>query len=431
MPMKTSNLITRIAMGVLLLGVLVYFGVYIYQSCTGGLTTVLAYEDSADVGVKAAGLVVRRERVLSADHSATIDFSPDEGDKVSGGGVVATLYPSSAGLETKKAIQTLEAELEQLQYAKSAAAGPSDAAKTENDLLAAMAGLHASAAAGDLSSLETDVLQLKALVFKRDYTYSGDSQELDSLISRKNDQLNALRASLGVVSTVIRAPEAGVFSAVADGYEELLYPELLEDLTTIQLTGLENRSVSPPPDAIGKIITSSTWYFAASAPTADVKGLIEGGQYTIGFSRDYNGQALMTLDRKGDDEGGRTLLVFSCRSGLADTTLLRRQTAEIITQHLTGIRIPRSALRALKQNVKRSVTDEATGKTETVEEETTVTGVYTVVSRQAEFHPVTVLYQGEDYFLVAPADPDAPDRLRAGDEILVYTAGITDGKVVR
>ena len=275
MPMKTSNLITRIAMGVLLLGVLVYFGVYIYQSCTGGLTTVLAYEDSADVGVKAAGLVVRRERVLSADHSATIDFSPDEGDKVSGGGVVATLYPSSAGLETKKAIQTLEAELEQLQYAKSAAAGPSDAAKTENDLLAAMAGLHASAAAGDLSSLETDVLQLKALVFKRDYTYSGDSQELDSLISRKNDQLNALRASLGVVSTVIRAPEAGVFSAVADGYEELLYPELLEDLTTIQLTGLENRSVSPPPDAIGKIITSSTWYFAASAPTADVKGLIE------------------------------------------------------------------------------------------------------------------------------------------------------------
>lgn len=139
----------------------------------------------------------------------------------------------------------------------------------------------------------------------------------------------------------------------------------------------------------------------------------------------------MTLDRKGDDEGGRTLLVFSCRSGLANTTLLRRQTAEIITQHLTGIRIPRSALRALKQNVKRSVTNETTGISETVQEETTVTGVYTVVSRQAEFHPVTVLYQGEDYFLVAPADPDAPDRLRAGDEILVYTAGISDGKVVR
>lgn len=254
MPMKTSNLITRIAMGVLLLGVLIYFGVYIFQSCTGGLTTVLAYEDSADVGVRAAGLVVRQERLLFADRSATIDFSPDEGDKVSGGGVVATLYTSSAGLETKKAIQTLEAELEQLEFAKSTAAGPADAAKTESDLLAAMAALHASAAAGDLSSLESDVLQLKALVFKRDYTYSGDSQQLDNLISRKYDQLNALRASLGVVSTVIRAPEAGVFSAVADGYEELLSPDLLDDLTAIQLTGLENRSVSPPPTPSAKLL---------------------------------------------------------------------------------------------------------------------------------------------------------------------------------
>lgn len=431
MPMKTSNFITRLAMGVLLLGILIYFGVYIYRSFTGGLTTVLAYEDSADVGARAAGLVVRRERVLTADQSATIDFTPGEGEKVSGGGVVATLYASSSDLETKKSIQTLEAELEQLEYAKSTAAGPSDAAKTETDLLSAIAGLQASAAAGDLSGLETDVLRLKALVFKRDYTYSGDTQQLDNLISRKKDQLEALRASLGVVTTVIRAPESGVFSAFADGYEELLYPELLDELTTIQLTGLENRTVSPPADAIGKVITSSTWYFAASAPTADVKDLLEGGQYTVSFSSGDAGQALMTLDRKGGDEGGRTLLVFSCRTGLADTTQLRRQTAEIITQQLTGLRIPRSSLRALKQTQKRTVTDEATGSTQTVEEEVTVTGVYTVVSRQAEFHPVTVLYQGEDYFLVAPADPDAADRLRDGDEILVYTAGITDGKVVR
>lgn len=430
MPMKTSNLITRITMGVLLAAVLAYFGLYIYRSCTGGLTTVRAYEESTDVGVKVSGLVVRRERVLTANTAATIDFAPGEGEKVSGGGVVATQYTSAAGLEAKKSIQALEAELEQLQYAKSSAAGISDAAKTENDLLSAIADLRASASAGDLTGLEDDALRLRALVFKRDYAYTGSTQELDALIARKSQQLEALRASLGAVATVVLAPESGVFSAQADGYEELLYPELLEDLTAVQLTGLENRNVQPPANAIGKLITSSTWYFAASAPTEEVKHLTEGAQYSISFSRDYTGQALMTLDRRGDDEGGRTLLVFSSRTGLADTTLLRRQTAELVTRHITGLRIPRSALRALKQNVKRTVTDE-NGNKQTVEEEATVTGVYTVVSRQAEFTPVTVLYQGEDYFLVSPADSDAADRLRAGDEILVYTAGITDGKVVR
>lgn len=430
MPMKTSNLITRITMGLLLAVVLAYFGVYIYHSCTGGLTTVRAYEDSVDVGVKVSGLVVRQERTLTANTTATMDFSPSEGEKVSGGGVVATLYASAAGLETNKSIQALEAELEQLEYAKSSAGGIDHAAKTEGDLLSAIAGLHASASAGDLTNLEQDALRLRALVFRRDYAYGGSTQELDTLIAHKSQQLDALRASLGAVATVIRAPEAGVFSAQADGYEELLYPALLEDLTAVQLTGLENRDVQPPANAIGKIITSSTWYFAASAPTGEVKHLAEGRQYTISFSRDHAGQALMTLDRRGDDEGGRTLLVFSCRTGLADTTLLRRQTAELVTRHIDGLRIPRSALRALKQNVKRTVTNE-NGKEQTVEEEATVTGVYTVVSRQAEFTPVTVLYQGEDYFLVAPADPDAAGRLRAGDEILVYTAGITDGKVVR
>lgn len=429
MPMKTSNLITKLAMGVLLAGVLLYFGIYIYHSCTGGLTTVRAYEDTADVGVQASGLVVRQEQVLTSDTTATVDYSPAEGDKVAGGGVVATLYASTAGLEVKKSIQNLEAELEQLQYAKSTSAGASDAAKTETELLSAMAGLHASVSAGDLTGLERDALRLRSLVFKRDY-FGSSTQDLDALIVRKNEELDALRTSLGSVSTVVRAPQAGVFSAVADGYETLLYPDLLEDLTVQQLIGLENQQPQAPVDAIGKLITSSVWYFAASAPTSEAKDLMEGAQYTISFSRDYTGQALMTLERRGDDENGQTLLVFSCRTGLADTTLLRRQTAEVVTQHITGIHIPHSALRALKETQKRTVTDE-NGNTQTVEEEVTVTGVYTVVSRQAEFHPVTVLYQGEDYFLVSPADPDDAGRLRTGDEILVYTAGITDGKVVR
>lgn len=429
MPMKTSNLITRIAMGVLLLGVLLYFGIYIYHSCTGGLTTVRAYEDTADVGVRASGLVVRQEQVLTSDTTATVDYTPSEGEKVSGGGVVATLYASSAGLETKKTIRNLEAELDQLQYAKSTSAGVSDAAKTESELLSAMAGLHASVSAGDLTDLEQDALRLRSLVFKRDY-FGSSTQDLDAIIARKQEELDALRGSLGSVSTVVLAPKSGVFSAVADGYETLLNPDMLEDLTAVQLTGLENQQPQPPVDAIGKLITSSVWYFAASAATSEAKNLVEGEEYTVSFSRDYTGQALMTLDRRGDDEGGRTLLVFSCRTGLADTTLLRRQTAEVVTQHITGIHIPQSALRALKETQKRTLTDE-NGQKRTVEEEVTVTGVYTVVSRQAEFHPVTVLYQGDDYFLVSPADPDDASRLRAGDEILVYTAGITDGKVVR
>ena len=85
---------------------------------------------------------------------------------------------------------------------------------------------------------------------------------------------------------------------------------------------------------------------------------------------------------------------------------------------------------SLLQNLSRSVTE-----TEELEdgsvEETTVTGVYCVSGREAEFKPVNVLYQGEDYYLVEPVDPASATRLRADDEIILNSKGLYDGKVIR
>lgn len=424
--MKTSNLIIRIAMAALLLCVLIYFGFYIAKSLSGGLTTVLAYSDSVDVGIDAVGVVVRQEQVLTANlGSATVDLSPSEGEKVAQGDVVATLYASASGLETKHSIRTLEAEIEQLEYALRSSASGGDAAMVESELVSAIAAFHANSASGDLTGLENHALKLRTLIFKRDYTY-GDAvatQELQNLINSKSEQLSALRTSLGAASTVIRAPCSGVFSAQTDGLEEQLTPDILERVTAGQLSALRTRSASPPAGAVGKLITSSTWYYAALIPEEDAAQLRADRRYPIQFSHDYSGQITMRLERISDPEDGRCALVFSCRTALSDVTLLRQQTADIVTRQLTGIRIPRTALRALTQTAKDPQTGEET--------EVIVTGVYTVPSRQAEFTPVNVLYQGEDFFLVEPADPDAAGRLREGDEVILYTAGVSDGSVVR
>ena len=424
--MKTSNFTTRIAVLALFFGVLIYFGFYAYHSYTGGLTTVLAYTDSVNVGLEATGLLVREEQVLTLPgSSSTVELSPAEGERVAEGDVVATLYTSALGLETKQSIRTLEAELEQLRYALRSSASAADSTKVESDLLAAIAGLHASASAGDLTGLESDALQLRTLVFRRDYTY-GDTaatQELQALIQTRTEQLDRLRASLGAASTVLCAPRAGVFSGLADGYEQLITPAMLEHITPSVLDGIMRQGGAPPADAVGALVTSSTWYFTAGVPAEEAARLRTGHSYVVVFSWDYSGEIVMKLERISDEEDGRVALVFSCRTHLADVTLLRSQTVDIVTEQITGIRIPRSVLRAIPQTRK----NQETGEDETV----TVTGVYKVVSQQAEFTPVNVLYQGEDFFLVEPVDPDAGSRLRPGDELIVYTAGIFDGKVVR
>lgn len=424
--MKTSNLINKVIMAVLFVGVLIYLGIYLVRSFTSSVPTVLTYADSVNVGVEATGLLVRQESVVTAAAGgATVDLAPSEGEKVAAGGTVATLYTSASALDTKQTITQLELELEQLEYSRSASAAATDTAQLEQDLLASIAGLHAAAARGDLTDLENDTLELRTLVFKRDYTY-GDTAaaaELDALIASKSAELASLRASLGAASTVVRASQDGVFSGVADGFESLLTPELLTTVTPAQLLSLQRQSPAVGTDAVGKLITDSTWYFAAAVSEAQAQDLYQGQSYTLVFSHDYSGEIGMKLERISDPEDGKVVLVFSCRTHLADTTLLRRQTVDIVTEQVTGLRIPRTALRVMTQ----TVTDSQTG----AEQEVSVTGVYAAVSAQAEFKPVTVLYQGEDYYLVEPVDTDSATRLRAGDEIVLNTKGLYDGKVIR
>ena len=428
--MKQSNLIMKIVMAVLLVGVVTYFGIYLVRSFQGGITTVKAYEDSVDLGVEATGVVVREETVLTNSAAATqlVELIPGEGEKVAAGGTVAMLYSSNSGLEVSRSIAALENEIEQLQYILTSSGKSESAAKLDAQVLDAIAALRASAALGDLSDLENDTLELRTLVFKRDFAY-GDTdaaQAVSALIKEKTAQLSALRSSLGGVSKTLYAPRSGVFSGLVDGLESVLTPAALSDLTPSGLNALLDRA-DAADSAVGKLITSSTWYFAALMTEAEAESFKESRTYTVQFSRDWSGAADMTLERVSDPEDGQVLLVFSCRTHLSDTTLLRRQTVEVVTETVTGLRIPRQAL--------RTITETVTHEDGTTEEVTTL-GVYVLVGAAAEFKEVRVLWQDDDTFLVEPVISGTSataqaKRLQAGDEVILSTKGLYDGKVVR
>ena len=429
--MKQSNLIMKVVMAVLLVGVVTYFGIYLVRSYQGGLTTVKAYEDAVNLGVEASGVLVREESVLTHSSAAThlVELLPGEGEKVSSGGTVAMLYSSGNGLEVSREIAALENEIAQLQYILTSSGKNESAARLDAEVLNAIAVLRASAALGDLTDLEDDTLDLRTLVFKRDYAY-GDTnaaQAVSALIQEKNTQLKALRASLGAVSTTLYAPRAGVFSGMVDGLEGVLTPGALTSMTPSGLDRLLGQESSAPSTAVGKLITSSTWYFAAVMTVEESESFRESRTYPLLFTHDWSGEVPMTLERISDPEDGLVLLVFSCRTHLSDTTLLRQQTAEVVTKTVSGLRIPRQAL--------RTVTETVTQEDGSTREVTTL-GVYVLVGAKAELKEVDVLWQDEDSFLVSPVIKGTSataqaKRLQAGDEIILSTKNLYDGKVVR
>ena len=420
--MKESTLATKVMIAILCLGVIAYLAASFIRDWEEPLVITRAYSYTQNVGMEAVGILVRSETVLPDSGGSYVDHILSEGEKASAGQAVALLYNDPSAPAARQTIRALEAEIDQLEYALASGTQSTEASRLDGQVLSSITSLRSLTAQGDLTALEEYTLNLRTMVFKRDYTY-GDTaaaSQLRLLIEDKRAQLNQLNGSLNQVSQTIYAPRSGVFSGTADGWEGLISPDQLETITAAELAELMEQRPAPAAGASGKLITDSVWYFAALIPGTDT-GLQTGRTYALNFSGDYYGQIPMKLERVSL-EGEQTLAIFSCRSHLADTAMLRIQTVDVVTRRLDGIRIPRKALRVETETVTRE-----DGTTAQVNHY----GVYTVVRSQAEWQEVELLYTADSYYLVRPVDQAAAYRLRAGDEIILNSSGIYDGKVVR
>jgi len=228
-------------------------------------------------------------------------------------------------------------------------------------------------------------------------------------------QLSSLRAQAGSSVRQITAPQAGLYSAVVDGYENILTPESLETLTPRTLAALEPDE-SLRSNRVGKLVLGDTWYYVTALEESEAQTLQESGRLKLRFAKGVGRDLSVKLTYISEAEGGRVVAVFQGDTYLSELTLLRQQSAEVIRQTTTGIRVPKEALRVRE----RTVTDED-GNESVVSE----TGVYCMVGMKARFKPVDVLYSGDDFALVRSTLDTAEEvsktqeqiRLRAGDEV--------------
>lgn len=428
--MKQGQILNRIVMLALFGAILVYLGVNVVDSLTDPLITTLSYTYTVDDAAETTGLLVREETVLPAQ-TLYADILPAEGEKVAKGESIAYLYQSADALERSSQIQALALQLEQLEYTLDAAGDGGDSAQLNREILDSMVELKASVARRELNDLSGDTLDLKSLIYKREHAYGdGDLEATRQAASDLRSQISSLQAAAAASTQVVTAGVSGTFSGVVDGYESLLTPESLDTLTPSALEALERREVSGDEGAVGKLITDSTWYFVCSVDEADARRLVEGESVTVRFSRDWSGEVSMTIERLSEPEEGQVLAVLSSDRYLSETTLLRGQSVELIFDSVTGIRVPKEAVRVEE----RTGTDEETDAEYTYQQ----TVVYAVVGARAEAKDVTILAEGEDFFLVEAVEPANPDNttqakkaLRSGDEIIVRAENLYDGKVLR
>lgn len=409
--MKQSPFVTKLAMFFLFIAVVAYLLTAAWQHLFNPFTTVLAYGDSYDDAAKATGWLVREETVLPAGNGIVV-IVPDEGERLGVGQTVAFSYRDEAALERRQTIRTLELEQEQLEYSLRQGDSTAQAGKLDEDIYSAMNALHAAGSNQNFAGLDDQILLLKSMVFRREYSRTtGQTTDLSTLAASVSAQIASLQSASVQDTTSITVDRSGIYSGLVDGYEDIFTPSAITDLTVSGLSALAAASPRPDSASVGKLITASKWYFTAALSEADADRLIEGATVMVAFTRDFSGDIPMRVEHLSKPEDGKVAAVLSSTRNLSDITLLRKQTVDIVFSRQNGIRVPKKALRVQSDGA---------------------TGVYVIAGVTAEFKQVVILAEGEDYYLLASVAGADPGRvLRAGDEVILAAADLYDGKVVR
>ena len=409
--MKNTSLPSKLIMVFFFAAVAAYFAVQGMRYFVNPTMTVLTYRYRTEDTISLRGYVVRDETVIDSSETL-LELDRTEGERVAAGSALATVYRSEEALERSRELQALTQQLEQLKYAQSAASDATAVLKLDSDIRNDIVALHAACSSGNYAALSSLGSELKTSVLKGAYAYRG-ADNLSTRIGELSASISSASASLRGTSSTVKSPFAGTYSAVVDGYESVLIPELLKDMTPSDFDAIVPTAAN---STVGKIIKSEAWRFVTVLPEQDAARLRKGQSLSLRMTSGVSFDLPVTVEHIGRSEGGRCVLVLLSDDYLSYLTLLREQNAELILHTYDGLRIPKNALRV-----------GANGQS----------GVYCLVGLTACFKPVNILYQGTDFCLVEPGEVTGQTdsqillyTLRANDEVIISANDLYDGKVI-
>ena len=403
--MKHSTPIFKLLACCVLAGVVLMFVLQVRQYFSDPMTTALVYRSETEVSIQTDGWIVREEESFHTD-GGTLIHALREGEKVGVNQLLASAYSSSGALEIVKQIETKTLQLQQLEFALSSYMDPDAALKLDSDITEGLLTLRGNLSRNDYSAASEEISRLKGNILKRSYSYSS-AEEIQTEVRAVQQELSLLRDSLSGV-TSIRADRPGTYSAVSDGYESVLTPAFLEEVTPAKLEGIGGAGKE---GNVGKLIYGDTWYYAFSLSDEETEQVLQSDGLRLRLSKGLQQDVTVELVSVSESWNGKRAVVVSCDKYMAQVTQLRRQSAVLVLDRYSGVRIPANALRLTKEGQ---------------------SGVYCLVGFTAEFKPVEVVFRGDGYTLVRPADDAAlGDILRPGDEVIITAGELHDGKVIK
>lgn len=343
------------------------------------------------------GVYVRDEIVKSYSGTGAVRYCVDDGSKLGVGSVIAEVYSDPEQIDLRKRIAEKQDEIAMLRKIEnpgtSENAQPANLASLIDEQYINMIRLRERQDYFAMNSAKQDMTVLMSTYEK----VTGSGVDFNDRIVALEDEVARLNSQLSAPETTIPAPESVYFVSYVDGYEDILTPETMHELTPEQISAVSDDGKLSATNAgeqmIGKLIRDYAWYIVGVFDNRKMR-LSEGDSTKIRLESVPQELTVNVVSLYATGDIDKTQGIFRCDELTHDTVQHRTERVEIVRDTVEGIRVPRSAIR-FKTLVEEQTDEEGNVTTTT----TDYKGVYVLVGETPEFRKIDVIYEDENYFL--------------------------------
>ncbi len=419
---KLTAIFKDIGIALLCVGIAVYVIIHLTRNFSKPIETEPAMKVTLEDSFNTDGYVMRSEETVELSESGIVVPAVSEGDRVSVGSVLFSVYSGENDSETEQKIKDIDDKIATLSKSVTESGSfVTDIARVDEKIESGLIDILYHTATNSISRAEALTDDILVNMNRRKLMTGGESSFDDKIAELEAEKLS-LQGSLEGVPKRIYSKKTGYFSGNVDGYESIFSPEKLSGMTTSDF----DEMISTSPDtksaesAAGKIITDFKWRILCRREKKDIADFEVGDEYPIIFPSSGNAEISMTLERIiAETDGNEAVLVFCTKYMPQGFNYTRKQEIEVVKKRYTGLGVRKSAIRVID------------GKK----------GVYILSGNAIKFKYAEELCESNDYYIIdagtesylgADGKPKVSDseRLSLYDKVVVSGKDLYEGKII-
>lgn len=408
----TKNKIIKYIISILVcIGLAIYLSYHIFYSSSQNIVAEIAYPITEEITLSADGYIMRNEKVLTAPSSgASAAYYYDDGTKVSVNEAVVAIY-SGENTDHGNVLINIDKNIDFLKKSNiDTIYKTSDTSSVDARIDELFYSIRADLEGGNVNGVVSNSRTMLMFLNRR-MVITGESTGYDSKIEALEAERANYSATLGSQSSTVTADVSGYFYSTCDGYEDVFTSDICDGMSYDDFIEFTEMSPSDTSESVGKIAYDYSWRLTCPVEKSSLKDFNLNSYYNVIFESNSGVSINMRLIKIiPDTDTDGALLVFESSDNPEGFTFARMQPVKIVKSSVSGIRVPKSAMRVYDGQ----------------------SGVYILYGSKVRFSQFDILAESDNYYIASL--PDGSDtkyrQLKRYDNIIVSGKDIYEGKVI-